>query len=566
MKWIKKRENQIFFSVTLITILVAVSPLLTRYCLTGHDSEYHILRIEALRRQIEMGLPFIKINPFYFGGAGYASSLFYPDLLLFIPALLRIAGFSINSSYHLYMIVCVILCYTVTYSCGKRISNNRYIGILFAIIITLSSYHLDDILVRAAAGEYTAFIFVPIVVFGIYNLCYQNMDKPWILGLGMGLVLMSHTLSFVMCILMLGIMLLFNFDVFLKTPKLILKLIITGAITIVLTVSYWGPVLEQFVSTQFYVSKPWIEPAQEAVKLSNLFGLGFPTLGIGLLLLLFPRILIFRNEEDSVMKFADQSAVAGVAFAVMASDIVPWDRIGKYFSIVQFPWRLYLVSTVLLSLSAAVYVYRISGALFLGASDTPEEYDDEHSVTENDGLISRYGIILAVVLSVMTVATVYTFSNQNRVYYDYSNDYFDYKPFTATVIAGEWLPMAVEEASLLVDESEHLIDNTGREIDFVRDKNAVVFATDSGTQYADVPFVFYKGYVAKGDDGTEFLVDGNGNNGFVRVYTNGYAGGIRVHYAGTVVQKISGIFSIRYLIIICAIAYFVLKKRKAAKQ
>lgn len=555
MNWIKKRENQIFFSVTLITLFIAISPILSRYCLIGHDSEYHLLRIEALSQQIKMGLPFLKVNPTFFGGAGYASSLFYPDFLLYIPAILRVLGASINFSYHVFLVVCIVLCYVVSYACGKRMTNNRYIGILFAIIVTLSSYHLDDIIVRAAAGEYTAFIFVPLVVYGVYNLCYEEMDKPWILGLGMGLVLLCHTLTFVMCVLMICLMLVFNFEVFIKNTKIIIKLFTTGLITLVATAFYWIPIAEQFMSTKFYVSTPWIEPLQEAVKISSIFGFKFPTLGIGLLLLFIPRVLLFKNEEDSVMKYADQCIVTGLIFAVLATDIIPWATIGKYLSIVQFPWRLYVLSTVLLSFGDAVVIFRVTGALFLGASDTPEEYDNEHQVINDDGLINRYGIVLALVVSLLTLSTIYTYSNQNREYYDYSNDYYTYKPFTASVIAGEWLPESVTNKETLVEESEHTYDDNGNDVLFKRVKNKVVFEVNGSESYVDVPFVFYKGYTAKSIDGTRLYVDGSGSNGFARVYTNGYIGEVTVKYNGTISQYLSSIISFAAIFLLIFWAY-----------
>lgn len=561
-EWIKKRENQIFCSVTIIAIVVAICPLLTKYCLLGHDSDYHILRIEALKHQIMMGKPFLKVNPLYFGGMGYASSLFYPDLLLYIPALLRIAGVSINSSYHIFMIICIVLCYWFSYICGKKISNNRYVGILFAVILTLSSYHLDDIMVRAAAGEYTAFIFVPIVLYGIYNLLYEDMDKPWILAVGMGLVLLCHTLSFLMCIALLAVMLIFNFDVILKNPKIIVKLIVTGLATLVVTISYWLPVVEQFASTQFYVSKPWIQPAQEAVKVSSIFGFAFPTLGISLFILLVSRVLIFRNHEDALMKYADQSIVTGLIFAIMATDIMPWDKIGKFASVVQFPWRLYVISSVLFSFSAAVIVYRLTSAIVIGASENPEEYDNEHQVIANDGYVNRYGVIVAFVLCLMSVSTIYTYSNQAREYYDFSNDYYNYKPFTCSVIGGEWLPLTVEDQESLVELSEHAYDNCGEEVTFARNKNAITLTVDNSCEYVDVPFIYYKGYAAKLSDGRDLACDGSGKNGTVRVYPSGNTGEITVYYKGTAIQKISDIISILCLVGIAIIAF---RKRKESK-
>ena len=564
MKWIKQRENQIFFSVTLVSILVAISPLISRYCLLGHDSSYHILRIEALKQQIEMGKPFLKVNPTYFGGMGYASSLFYPDFLLYIPALLRVCGFSINNSYHLFMILCVVFCYAVAYYCGKSISKNRYIGILSAVILTLCAYHLDDIIVRAAVGEYTAFIFVPLVVYGVYNLCFEDMDKPWILGAGMAFVLLCHTLSFAMCMIFIVLMLLLNFDVFIKKPKLLLKLIVTGLVTMFITISYWLPILEQFMSTTFYVSYPWIEPVQEAVKVSAIFGLSFPTLGIGLFILIIPRVLLFRKEDDSVMKYADQCLTLGIAFALFATEIMPWKKLGKIFSMVQFPWRFYVISSVLLSISAAIFIYRLAGSLCLGVSDTPKEYDNEEYINKNDNYVNKYGIVLALVLATMTITTIFTYSNQTREYFDFSNDYFEYKPHTATVIAGEWLPISVDDSEKLVEMSYHAKDNNGNEVSFIRDKGRVIISTNGTEEYVDVPLIFYKGYTAKGISNVSYLIDGCGSNGLSRVYTNGATDSIVINYSGTPLQKLGTIISIITMLVIVCIYYKKYKKQNSS--
>lgn len=557
--WIKKRENQIFFSVTLITIFVAISPLLSRYCLLGHDSEYHLLRIEALKDQIMMWRPFLRVNPLYFGGMGYASSMFYPDILLYIPAFMRVLGFGVDTSYHSYMAICIILGYLVTYICGKKITDNRYISMFFAVILTLSSYHLDDIMVRAAAGEYTAFVFIPIVVYGLFNLFFEEFNKPYVLGLGMGLVLLSHTLSFVMCLMMIVILMMFNFDVFLKAPKLILKLAATALVTLAATAFYWIPVLEQFSEAVFYVSEPWIEPVESAVKLVDTFTFSLPTLGVGLMILLLPRVLIFRNHDDKVMKFADQCIVAGFMFAIMATDIVPWKIVGKYFSMIQFPWRFYVVSSVLLAFGAATVVYRLAGSIYIGVTDCPDEYDDEEQVVSNDKLVNKYGLVIGLVLTVMTVAAVYGYSIQDREYYDHSNDYFNYKPFTTTVIAGEWLPKAVDDKDTLIDLCEKATDNNGSDVAFVRNRGKLVVSTNGSEGYIDIPLIYYKGYTAKGESGADYAIDGSGTNGTARVYTNDNADTITVNYTGTVLQRISELIS---LITVIVIVCFFIKKIK----
>ena len=179
MKKLKEKENQIFIIISVIAIVIACLPVFSKFCLQGHDSEYHLLRIEALKDAILKGVPVLKVNTLFFGDMGYASSMFYPDFLLYIPAVLRAIGFSMKISYHAFIIVCVALTFFFGYYAGKSICKNRYAGLIAAMLVTLCSYHIDDIYVRAAVGEYTAYIFLPLLLYDIYNMCYEEMSKPW---------------------------------------------------------------------------------------------------------------------------------------------------------------------------------------------------------------------------------------------------------------------------------------------------------------------------------------------------------------------------------------------------
>ncbi len=89
--------------ISCIALFAACLPLFTVNCIGGHDIAYHLLRIESLKTGIQNGLPFLRVNMLFFNGQGYASSLFYPDLFLYIPALLRVAGVGINASCHIFI-------------------------------------------------------------------------------------------------------------------------------------------------------------------------------------------------------------------------------------------------------------------------------------------------------------------------------------------------------------------------------------------------------------------------------------------------------------------------------
>lgn len=588
--YFQNKRNRIVTAVFFITVFIACVPLISKYCINGHDIEYHLLRIESLKEGIKAGKPFLKVNMLYFGGAGYASSMFYPDFMLYIPALLRVLGVSINAGYHIFIAVCVILCFVSVYKCVKAMTGSTYGALTAAVLLTLSPYHLDDIYVRSAVGEYTAFIFVPVVIYALYNLIYEKMDKPQLFVIGYSGVLLCHTSSFIMCTVFgIAVIVMYGKKIF-GNIRLFTKLLISTAVTLLLTAFYWLPMLEQFLDTSFYVNTPWMDPKDEAVGFAQAFGPYFPTLGSICVLVLIPRIFMkrkrtFINEIDTDAAFrpremvkearngrpeegtvdrnivyADILMLAGAVFTVCASDILPWARIGRYLSFIQFPWRFFIMGSCLFAMAAGLIYGRIAGR----DEDVTEIWVFDKAV---DSAVINTGAVILTVLMILCGYNAFSgYSHGLQGYYDYSDDYYTYKPYTSNVIAGEWLPNAVTDRDSLITDSEKMTASDGTELSFRREKNAVLADIDSDYEYIDVPFIYYKGYSAEFDDGTgtrqKLEVTREGHNGFCRVYMDGHnQGSLKVAYKGTVLMWISEFVSILTLIIAARYCFTHINKR-----
>ncbi len=551
------QSNIIMGVLFLITMFAVCSPLFTENCINGHDVEYHLLRIESLKEGILMGKPFLKVNVLFLGGAGYASSMFYPDFLLYIPAVLRVLGVGINASYHLFVALCFVLCYGVTYYSVQYITKSPYAAAVSAVVLTLCEYHMDDVYTRSAVGEYTAFIFVPLVICGIYDVLYEEMKKPWLLGLGFAGVLLCHTNTCLMCVILCGLFFLMKIKIFIHNPRLIIRLIVTAVITMLLTMFYWLPMAEQMLSAAFHVSTAWIMPAEAMREVSSIFYGTFPALGIGLFLINLPRLMLSAGKmEDGsrrLLQFSTILMLFGFAFALAATRLFPWERLGKYLTVIQFPWRLYLMASVCLAVSGAVVL------LLYFKEEKAREY---------------------TLLAVVCIMLVSAFSNLERTdegYYSYSNDYFAYEPFTFNIVGGEWLPEAVEDVEAIETTNDAAVTDTGKELALSRQQNtAIVDISQETCAYVDVPMVYYKGYGAYGltADGTReaLTVTGEGSNGYCRVMLpqEMTASQIVVYYKGTTLQSISYAVSAVTLISLLALLskslWIPTKKRKEQTQ
>ena len=65
----------------------------------------------------------------------------------------------------------------------SRLTKNKNIGTLAAIIYILMPYHLNDMYIRNALGEFLSYIFIPLVFLGLYKT-FQKEKGTWILCVG----------------------------------------------------------------------------------------------------------------------------------------------------------------------------------------------------------------------------------------------------------------------------------------------------------------------------------------------------------------------------------------------
>ncbi len=548
---LQNRENRISLIFFVITMIVATSPLISRYCINGHDLDYHLLRIESLKEAILIGRPFLKVNTLFYGGAGYASTLFYSDLFMHIPALLRVCHVSIGKSFHIYTAIIFALCYLSTYYCVWKMSLSKFAATVAAILLTLCPYHMDDMVVRTACGENAAFIFLPFAIYGVFNVLFEEMDKPWVFGLGFAGLILTHPATCLLTACCAAVMFLIYIRTFIKEPRLFIKMCVVSVLALLVTSYQWMPMLEQFASAKFYVSNNWTDLLDSAVEFSSLASSTFPTVGIVLFALILPRAFLSRKDYP-ILKYVDFMLIAGLVFAVGATRIMPWERVARFFGFLQFPWRMFIMTSVLLAMADAIIL-----ELFLDRVG-----EDKRTLV--------FDVVL-IALTAITAQFAITHQNSGSMgYYDYSDDYFNFKPFTVNVIAGEWLPETVEDRDRLLDQSEHFVFDDGSENEFTRYRAKVITNIDSEHEYADVPLLYYKGYsaVIKDADGnkTKLRITGEGDNGMSRVYLEGAKGELTVSYTGTAMQYVSLILTHLFLLLIFDLVYLKNKYKKKLKS
>nr|MCR5033713.1 hypothetical protein [Lachnospiraceae bacterium] len=193
------------FSVQAVGVLVIAAlasiPLCKDYTISGGDLIFHLMRIEGVKDGLLSGQFPVRIAPKWLCGYGYASSVFYGEILLYFPALLRLAGFTVQTAYKVLLLAINLGTAVISYDCFTKIAKDKWTGLVAALLYTLSPDRLFSQYVYAAVGRAGAMMFLPFIALGFYLLFAEDPEDPdyWkngvFLTVGFSGLIQTHSLS-----------------------------------------------------------------------------------------------------------------------------------------------------------------------------------------------------------------------------------------------------------------------------------------------------------------------------------------------------------------------------------
>ena len=92
----------------------------------GSDAPFHLARIESLNQALQMGIFPVKVHPSLAYSYGYGVGIFYPDFFIYLPAVLRMAGCSLEVSYKIYIFILLLELFVSMYFCVRK-KQERFI-------------------------------------------------------------------------------------------------------------------------------------------------------------------------------------------------------------------------------------------------------------------------------------------------------------------------------------------------------------------------------------------------------------------------------------------------------
>lgn len=184
--------------------LLASLPMANDFLIeTMPDTGFHLARLESVYQGLRAGELPVRIGSVQMNGYGSLSAVMYPQFFLYPVALLRFFRVSLMMCYKLLVLGLNVGCALLAYYAVKNICKSEKTGIIASFLYTFSAYRLIDVYQRGALGESLAMTFLPLIMWGIYEVLWGDHRKWHLLALGVSAVLQSHVLSMEMCMFFL---------------------------------------------------------------------------------------------------------------------------------------------------------------------------------------------------------------------------------------------------------------------------------------------------------------------------------------------------------------------------
>lgn len=549
-----RREKTKILLATIIIAAVTCFPYLQEgLCGYIPDLLYHLLRIEGVKESLLLGEYPARIYGNFFNGFGYGSPLFYPDIFLLFPAVLRIFSIEPIAAWKIFAVVLCVTGSMTTYYSLKYITKDSNCSILGTFLIMLSQFWLADLHHRVGLSEYIAFIFIPVLIAGIYDFFVYGGKRTWLMGVGLIGLLLSHTImTFIGVIITVIIFIRMLFkkreDNYLFDPYRMKNLIVTALCTILISAYYTFPMLEQMISSAggFEYTEPWAHIGKYTQPFSSFFHIKgyFSTIayvGIGIPVLLLIVVCLFLKKPKD--KWGWTFFGGGCALFLASTSLVPWKLLEKtILNMIQFTYRLWPYAIIFVVIGIVMIL-----------SENSKNYTKKHRIVFFTAIIGCT-ILAGLFQNRMIAASTLESKEIDAEYLKENNNY---------VGAGEWLPLGISEEIIDLAAETLAVSDQGSKQEVITSGKYKSFYNDKEAESYHVPLIYYKGYEA-------WLYEENGTETQLEVQTDENAqvlvinqkdkqGKVYVYYAGTMIQKVSNVVSL--LTIIVVIGYWILNRK-----
>lgn len=543
-KWCLK-ENILVLVVIIIVSIIPCIYLVGEGVFKGIDTQYHMSRIIGIVNSWKDGnlLAFIHLEQ---TGAGYAMGFFYSNLFMIIPCLIYMATGKVIIAYKIFLYLCSLATAISMYIVSKKITNSKYAGMISCVLYTTCAYKIITMYAKSFVGEILSFIFIPIIILGLYEILFRDEKKWWIFALGFIGILNSNLVMTEIMIAISIILIICNITKLFKNKKRFFALIKSSIMSLLICAIFWMPMLEQlnkstfqmFDEMQVYQPTKWLIEFKNIIygtiqcdnNVAAAYGLGC----------IFVAILLFRfliKTKDEQTKICDICILAGLILVLFMTKIIPYEKFSKLGGLIQFPSRFEVPISAFFSIACGIICCKLL---------------ENKKVLKNViliGIVIWQGLASFIILESCLQEVMYTYGVTRIIKV--------YEEFPYNICDGVYLPQGASyeyaRAGLLEEQINKEIvkkyNKDGLSID-------LTFERTENDYYIEVPLYYYYGYVAESqNDGTQYELQ-KGNNGAIRIILGDKTEDeIKIYYKTTIIQKIGVIITVVSVILITIYVY-----------
>lgn len=544
-------------------VLLCSLPVLMDAVSYGFDLSFHMTRVAGVAEGLAMGQFPVRIYPNFLNGYGYASPVFYGDLLLYFPALLVLAGMPLFRAYNLLLLGVNALTVAIAWWSFSRMLRHKAAALTATTLYAAAYYRLFNMYYRPALGETCAQTFLPLIFYGFWALYADDAEetqrrRAWLpLALGFSGVILTHTITTELA----AIAAVFTVLCCAKRafrPQRLLTLLKGAALTVGLCAWFVVPMLQELGGAyRFRADSNAIDPGDYAISLANLLQpwnskvdyirLGAPLLlaAAGLL-----AVLVWKKEMPSRGR---QLGLAGLVLGAAATWLVSFtgwetvagwmgESIGRMFLNFQFPFRFLVFAVLGLAAAGGALVWLL-----------------RHLAGNNAARACAAGLIAVAVIFAGLDLTPYIDAQFGRSRHGTTEGLSD----TTTSSAMEYLPsaFALEQAENTDLSPSDNLSCTLVEKSSLRYTLRLVNESADQNANLELPLVYYPGYQVLANDGGDAVVTEGETGQVAVVLAPGYDGTLTVGFAEPLSWRAAEIVS---LLTVVGLVVWLIRERKKA--
>lgn len=598
-----RKDKVIHYIIIIATSLIAAIPLINLRIYGTDDGYVHMLRIFGMEQILkEQNFPPFIYSKFA-NGFGYAINLFYSPIVTYGPLFFRIFGLHYYTCLKLFAYSTILIsCFTM-YNFLYEVSKKREIAILGAVIYAFIPYRLETIFNRFAIGEFTSYIFFPMLFHGLFNLLKGDGKKHYYIAIAAIGLILTHTISTEYSAIFALLYIVFNFKQ-LKNKEVIKKIAINVIFILAITAFFTVPLMEHKILGNYVIfnstsmkSLP-SDVQNSTIKISQLFkdigevnGVSFK-IGIPLIILTLLGIVSYKKVDKNIRSEYITFAVIAMISLAMVTKLFPWIIMPNILTTLQFAWRMLAFFEFALSIICAINLYYFVD-IICKKSNKNSKNTKVHTKTENLYNMLLLFAIIVIIISMMKIDYNYSYEKEKFLTDEEYETKINEKN-SIWSINREYLPEKVDVKELgksyldYREDKVYVLEGNATIINEKKKDLQLEFDIENykANTILELPYVYYLGYkvtieqkdneiktkmtntynetrIVKIDKkSTENIRTLESNNGMlaIKLDENIESAHITVKYTGTTIEKVAYVISA--ISIITFVGYVIYSKKQ----